>query len=428
MVLTSTTTANCNNDRLFEVNYATSLLEHTMALRAFALAVALAASRATADATTTADASAPAMTPPPQAVAAFRAAYNVTDEASTAALLDRATRGADTGDACAMDTLGDMHMYGVVGASADNEAAVASWRRADALAADEDALSDETRECVSRAQLKLGLAYARGMGVITDKTRAAKYYARAADSGSIDALVNLGDVYEVGAGVKVDHGRSFKYFKRAADAGNAFAAFRVALFYKSGRGVASNLAAFARYLKKAASADLPRAQTALGLILFLGPDAVDPALRVSGGMERDAAEGWRLLRAAAAAGDAVAQFRVGSTLYSGEESIGVASDPAEGLRILEQAANAGHAEAMLNLGVALSIDVKHPIVANLTAARQWLLRANSSGSEMAQGALQELDTLYPLAESGFPSDEHLKAAAPTAKPAGDAAAAHGSEL
>lgn len=60
----------------------------------------------------------------------------------------------------------------------------------------------------AKAQASLAYLYLKGLGVPQDNAKAAKWYARAAAQGQVDALHFLGILYLKGAGVRQDYSRA----------------------------------------------------------------------------------------------------------------------------------------------------------------------------------------------------------------------------
>ncbi|MCM1545747.1 MAG: sel1 repeat family protein [Clostridiales bacterium] len=76
-----------------------------------------------------------------------------------------------------------------------------------------------------------------GYGVIRDGDKAAFWYKKAADGGSVRAMRNLGKLYYDGAILPQDSEEAFRYFKKASDGGDGFAAYCLGRCYYYGHGV-----------------------------------------------------------------------------------------------------------------------------------------------------------------------------------------------
>ncbi len=86
----------------------------------------------------------------------------------------------------------------------------------------------------------LGLKYSLGEGVPQDRSDAAKWYRRAAESGHAGAQTSLGTMYKDGSGVPQDYDEALKWLSRAAEQGNPFAQNNLATMYLAGWGVPQN--------------------------------------------------------------------------------------------------------------------------------------------------------------------------------------------
>jgi TPR repeat protein len=64
-----------------------------------------------------------------------------------------------------------------------------------------------------------GFAYERGIGVVRNKLKAAKWYLKAAESGLAEAQNNIGVFFELGIGVTQDSIRAGHWYKQAAEQG-----------------------------------------------------------------------------------------------------------------------------------------------------------------------------------------------------------------
>jgi len=65
------------------------------------------------------------------------------------------------------------------------------------------------------------------MGLVSSDKKAAKLYKRAAELGSLDAMLQLGRMYDEGLGVKSDKKRANQLYRAAADRGHATAQFNL---------------------------------------------------------------------------------------------------------------------------------------------------------------------------------------------------------
>jgi hypothetical protein len=79
--------------------------------------------------------------------------------------------------------------------------------------------------------------YAEGRGVPLDGSEATKWYKKAADTGSVDALVGIAEMFAFGKGVPKSISEAVKWYKQAAERGNPVSKFNLGVFYLNGEGV-----------------------------------------------------------------------------------------------------------------------------------------------------------------------------------------------
>lgn len=88
------------------------------------------------------------------------------------------------------------------------------------------------------AQLRLGLRYAEGDGVIQNDKQAAKWFEQAAQQGKTDAQYHYGLALLRGRGVVQDYRAAFSWIEKAAQSGHAKAQFDLGELYRYGTGTA----------------------------------------------------------------------------------------------------------------------------------------------------------------------------------------------
>jgi len=89
----------------------------------------------------------------------------------------------------------------------------------------------------ARAEYRLGVCYAKGLGVARDFGRAVKWLRKAADQGYARAQNDLGILYDQGRGLASNPAQAAQWFGKAAAQGNGAAQFNLAQLYLDGRGV-----------------------------------------------------------------------------------------------------------------------------------------------------------------------------------------------
>jgi TPR repeat protein len=152
-------------------------------------------------------------------------------------------------DASAMKDQGDRYYFGV-NESKDNAKAREWYQKA----ADKGSVD---------AMVSLGVLYANGQGVAQDFAKARESYEKAADKGSADAMYNLGNLYDDGHGVAQDSAKAREWYEKAADKGNVEAMFTLGLHYDYGQGVAQDNAKAREWYEKAADKGDPSAKARL---------------------------------------------------------------------------------------------------------------------------------------------------------------------
>jgi TPR repeat protein len=141
-------------------------------------------------------------------------------------------------DASALKDQGDRYYFGV-NASKDNAKAREWYEKA----ADKGSVD---------AMVSLGVLYANGQGVAQDYAKAREWYQQAAVKGSADAMYNLGNLYDDGHGVAQDFSKAREWYEKAADKGSVEAMFTLGLHYDYGHGVAQDFAKAREWYEKAA--------------------------------------------------------------------------------------------------------------------------------------------------------------------------------
>jgi TPR repeat protein len=229
----------------------------------------------------------------------------------------------------------------------------------------------------ARSQSNLAIMYEEGSGLPRDDEQAARWYAKAAEQGRAVSQNNLGRMYEEGRGVPQDEERAAELYARAARQGHAEAQYRLGRMYEEGRGVPADSKKAEKWLRKAAKNGYAAAQ------LPTGPPQKQVVAREGAwveieiddefdrGLERDLDTGSIPAGAAAAtAGD----FDAGLAAHE-------RGDYATAAREWQPLAEAGDAEAQFRLGTLYRLGQGLP--EDRTAAGRWYLEAAQQGHPMA---------------------------------------------
>jgi FkbH-like protein len=291
------------------------------------------------------------------------------------------------------------------------------------------------------AQYRLGLAHARGEGVIRHPPDAVRWYRRAAEQGHLEAQFQLSLIFlhgQPGAGedwyraavacdrqaaewnrdiwfsagmsVPSDYVEALRWSRLAAEQGRAEAQANLGSLYLRGLGCAQDDAAAHHWYELAAAQGNAEGEYGLGMIYANGlgvavdlaaaarfyalaaeknNDAAQTALGlmyVAGqGVERDPCRAAALFRQAAGQGNARARCNLGLLQLRGE---GLARDEAAAEASFRDAARLGHAPAMLRLAqICVS---RRSTTAEMAEAVLWYKAAAAAGSAEAQFILGRL--------------------------------------
>ena len=334
---------------------------------------------------------------------------------------------AEHGDAEAQYRVGRLYYYGH-GVGLDYEVA-ARWY----LAAAEQGHA--------RSQTNLATMLEEGRGVPADPARAAEWYAKAAAQGRAVACNNLARMYEEGRGVSRDDHKAAELYEAAAKQGYAEAQYRLARMYEEGRGVAADpelarkwdrRAARNGYIKAAAAAaaagaavdehaedETPAFEGPIITVVPGGPpppppvpaeaepapaaEAVAPAPPGEVGLDAgiaayergDFAAAARAWQPPASAGDAEAQYRLGSLYRLGQ---GVPADHAAALEWYRRAAEQDHGMALYMLGLLSFRGGPRGAGPDYVQAYVWFSRAAAKGVGDAEDWLARLTSKMTSAE------------------------------
>ena len=150
------------------------------------------------------------------------------------------------------------------------------------------------------AMVNLAKFYAAGVGTAQDYAMAAYWFQKAAEAGSADGMYNLGIYYGKGQGVEQDYGKAFYWYQKAAEAGRAAAMHNLGVFYDEGQGVAQNYGEAVHWYKKAAEAGVALSMFNLGIKYEKGK-----------GVAQDRAEAFRWFQKGAEWGDVRSMIKLG---------------------------------------------------------------------------------------------------------------------
>lgn len=220
----------------------------------------------------------------------------------------------------------------------------------------------------------LGISYQAGLGVEADSVRAVGLLDRALKEGnttllsSLESLANEGDVfyayyvgncYKRGLGTKKNLGKAAVYFEKAANLGSVPAMCELGILYRESKKPDKSY----DWFERAAKADN------LTGIYYCGD-----MLQKGEGVQQDKEKGFNMLLRAADEGFPAAQYAVGNSYYTAD---GTVKNENLGAQWMLKAANNGLTRAQYRLGLAYAtgdgVDV------NYETAAAWLALAVQKG-------------------------------------------------
>ncbi len=185
------------------------------------------------------------------------------------------------------------------------------------------------------AKYWLGNMYQEGYGIAKDRDMAIEWYREALDSSATEELKGnvynrLGDIYyqeRYAGGISYDVNQAVKYYNQAADLDNKHACFSLGKMYKTGEGVLKNPARAKELFLKSAELGNEKAQYELGM-MFKG--------------KNDLTATFKWMKQSAENNYAPAQYELGLMYYYGK---GVAKNSKIAADWLEKSYNAGNEDA-----------------------------------------------------------------------------------
>jgi hypothetical protein len=278
----------------------------------------------------------------------------------------------------------------------------------------------------SDAKCKLGILFARGIGVQKDLKQAAKLFEASAKAGFVKAQSDLAGAYLMGNGVKRNPTTAGYWFEKAAKAGYAEAQIQYGLMKIQGSGCRQNIKAGLAWVKKASQQrHLEDAKQAKVLLERLGQNPPKIGTNIDAlisrakkneleaqwelaqryefgkGVKVDFAEVVKWLDAASRQGFEVAAHRLGGMLMMGH---GTKKNVQRGASYWKLAAGLGHSGAQVDFAVACRQG--DGVEKNLQEAYYWMLIARRGVTSEAQQ--KKLQVLQKIIASGLKPDEILQ--------------------
>jgi len=160
---------------------------------------------------------------------------------------------------------------------------------------DVTALKARAKSGDTKAQVRLGVAYATGDGVAANEAEAVLWFRKAAGKDDPAGEYSLGEMYLTGRGVEASLLEGVKWMRRSAEHGDPRGQSNLAALYAQGQGVPKDEQEAARWMHKAADQGLAAGQFGLGSMYAHGA-----------GVPQNMNEAAKWYRKAAEQGDAAA--------------------------------------------------------------------------------------------------------------------------
>jgi TPR repeat protein len=219
------------------------------------------------------------------------------------------------------------------------------------------------------AQILLGHAYERGLGVPKDMAETARLYARAAEahpSGNMNS------------DSPVNYSQALESYRKAAEQGDPSAQLYLGLVNDVGEDTPRNVSEAVRWYRKAAAQGSASAACNLGLLYHNGD-----------GMPKDDIEAAVWLERAAVRGSASAQYAMGQMYAQGD---GVQKNDSMAAEWLEKAAGQGNAPAQVILSSMYASGRGVP--GNTARAYMWINLASAS-EQQARDSREQVERAVP---------------------------------
>lgn len=257
------------------------------------------------------------------------------------------------------------------------------------------------------SQYCLGVAFALGRrGAVGDRSRAAEWYEKAANSGKVEAIVSLADCYKDGVvankglvdaialyekaaeqgdwraqhllaeifssndlGV-VDYAKAVKWALLAADnEGTADVLCLLGRCFENGLGIEKNITEAIKYYQRAAQKDNEEAKSALERLGGAEGDTLYGQVKFGPGVTDQDKVACRKIYSEALAGSVGAEYEMGNILSKG--MYGILIDKKEAFGWYLKAAEGGHAYAQYEVASWYSRGIKDVVDWNDNAAFKW---------------------------------------------------------
>ena len=224
------------------------------------------------------------------------------------------------------------------------------------------------------AQNQLCVFYFFGQGVPQNYEKAFEWASKSANQGNALGETLLGAFYEDGLSVPQDHAKAVAWYQKAAEQGYAGAQFDLGRCYLLAIGVPGNYTQAAEWFTKAANQGWADAQYYLGNLYRYGD-----------GVYQSHAKAAEWYAKATEQGHLAAQYELGELYKAG---LGIRRDEQKGLELITQSAEQGYAEAQFALGNYYNYEYetsrKYNSLDRYTQVIYWYTQAAEQGHANAQ--------------------------------------------
>ena len=233
----------------------------------------------------------------------------------------------------------------------------------------------------AEAQFKLASKYFEGDGVIKNLKLAATLFSQSSAGGFIKAHFICGLIYEKGIGVKASIARAIQYYSLSAKEGDMEAQFKLGIILTKDPQKKLDLKKGFIFLESAAKSGHISAQRNLGIKLM----KVNPQVAI------------RWLLAAANAGDAMAQHKMGMLHFADPKQYfkrwNTTLDPNKAYNWFMLAAKQGYAESQYLIANLYEIGFTTDKIPKIKKARYWYKLAANQGYPFAKLMLMQISNI-----------------------------------
>ena len=232
----------------------------------------------------------------------------------------------------------------------------------------------------SAAQYNLANCLFVGRGCDVDQAEAVEWYRKSAEQGIAVAQKEYGNCLFYGKGCNQNKEEAVKWYRKASEQGFVLAQRNLAVCLENGEGCTQNLYEAKKWYEKAAEQGNEFAVKAVKRLTDNSQSMENAALITQN--ENSNKDLANQLRKAAEAGDAEAQYELGTRLYYGNEC---KVNNEEAVKWFRKAAEQGHTKAQYLLGQSFVLGMG--CKKNKEEAEKWLRKAAEKGYTKANAYL-----------------------------------------